>query len=386
MPELQSLLLVLLIIYGTECLVWTPLGAVAFAAFRGARFRILHPSVLAGNQRGGLVVAQPLPPLGFLFMARPFPLSVSPDGIFSFTAASIHRDRRPVQSALYVGFQDLKEVRAEGRKVFANGKLLLKAASTIEATRIVTVIKGLANLPAGKRPPAIREFIAKTFDTAAIETRLKRFRAHGQLLRRLGNVLLAFLFLIAPAVIWRFGFRASGWPLLGALFLQTIPMAFLFRRAHKEMFPTGADERFVPFMLMLLAPASAIRAHDFLARHVLSEFHPLAVAKVLCPPNVFKTFARHAIADLRYPMHPIAVNEVPQATAAEQWFRTTTLNAAEDLVRASSVTSDELTMKPSSPEPQTQSYCPRCGMQFVTPEAACGDCGGRLSIPLEVAT
>jgi hypothetical protein len=79
-------------------------------------------------------------------------------------------------------------------------------------------------------------------------------------------------------------------------------------------------------------------------------------------------------------MYPVVVNDAPQATATEQWFRTATLKAAENFVHASGIW--EITMRPMSPEPQTKSYCPRCGMEFVAVEAVCGDCGGRPSVPL----
>ena len=382
MPELQTLLLVLLVIYGAECLVWVPLGGIAFAAYREARFRILQPGALAGNQRGGIVVAQPIPPLGLLFVVRAFPISASPEGIFSFVASSVHRDRRLVQPASWFRLHDVKDVRVDGKKVWIANRLLLKAATPLEAVRIVRFVKALAHEPAEKRRGLIDTFIAAGFDTPALQERVREFRKHGLLLRKLSNVLLAFLFLIAPAVIWRFGFQASAWPLVAVLLAQTVTIAFLFRHAHKALYPDGADERFVPFTLMLLAPASAARAHDFLARHALSEFHPLAVAKALCAPETFKTFARRLVSDMRYPMYPVIVDETPEAVAAEQLFRTATLKAAEDFLQASGIDPNEVTMRPVSPEPETRSYCPRCGMEFVAAEAACGDCGGRPSLAL----
>ena len=383
MPELQTLLMVLLVIYGTECLVWIPLGSVALTAWRGTTFSILQPGALAGNQRGGVVLAQPMPPLGLLFVARQFPISVSPEGVFSFVASSVHRDRRPVQPGSCFPLQNLKDLRVDGKKVWIAKRLLCKAATTLEAMRVARLVKELAHQPSEKRRSSIEKFIAASFDTGAVQKRVREYRQRGMLLRKLGNVLLAFLFLVAPVVIWFFGVRASAWPLVAVLLSQTITIAFLFRSAHKALYPNGADERFVPFMLMLLAPASAIRAHDFLARHALAEFHPLAVAKVLCAPDAFKAFARRIVTDLRYPMYPLVVNDAPEAVAAEQWFRAATLKAAENFVRANAISPGQITMQPVSPEPQTHSYCPRCGVEFVALEAGCSDCGGRPSVVLE---
>ena len=63
MGELESLLLVLALIYLSECLVWVPRGALAFSSWRGIRFGIRFSGSWIGNQHGGLLLSNPLPPL-----------------------------------------------------------------------------------------------------------------------------------------------------------------------------------------------------------------------------------------------------------------------------------------------------------------------------------
>ena len=131
---------------------------------------------------------------------------------------------------------------------------------------------------------------------------------------------------------------------------------------------------------MLLAPPSAIRAPDLLARHLLENFHPLAVARVLCSPDRFKSFARQILLDLRYPLLPVCPTNEPEPVATEQWFRTARRKATEKFLQQAGLKPDELTVLPGPTEPANQSCCPRCGAQFVTPTGTCADCGGR---PLE---
>ena len=69
---------------------------------------------------------------------------------------------------------------------------------------------------------------------------------------------------------------------------------------------------------MLLAPPAAIRAPDLLARHLLQNFHPLAVAQVLCSPGGFKSVARQALLDLRYPLLPVCPTNEPEPMTTEQ--------------------------------------------------------------------
>ena len=85
MGEFESLLLILTLIYLSECLVWVRRGALVFASWWGKSFRILHPGTLLGNQRGGLLLANPLPPLGATFISPGFPLSLSPEGAFAYS-------------------------------------------------------------------------------------------------------------------------------------------------------------------------------------------------------------------------------------------------------------------------------------------------------------
>ena len=88
MSEVQLLFLVLALLYGWECAVWLRRGTVAFGTWLGRAWWIRHPGTLAGNQRGGFILAAPLPPLGCLLTATQFPLSLSPEGALVWVKCS----------------------------------------------------------------------------------------------------------------------------------------------------------------------------------------------------------------------------------------------------------------------------------------------------------
>src|ERR1051325_2968511 len=125
MGELQSLLLVLALIYLSECFVWLRRGALSFGTWCGRSFRSLHPSGLLSNQRGGLILANPLPPLGSVFFCQVFPLSLSPQGAFAYSSACLNPGGRPSQTARFVPFDEIRHVAVEGRKVLVNGDVFL---------------------------------------------------------------------------------------------------------------------------------------------------------------------------------------------------------------------------------------------------------------------
>ena len=225
----------------------------------------------------------------------------------------------------------------------------------------------------------------ESLDAEKLSARWRVFQTRARPIRILSNGLFVYLFLVVAPLIWRFGFGQFGLWLLVGMLAQTISIAVLFRRAHQSLYPDAGEERLKAFLTLLLAPPAAIRAPDLLARHLLANFHPLAVAQVLCSSGRFKSFARQAFLDLRYPLLPVCPTNEPEPMATEQWFRTARQVAAEQFVQRAGLKPDELTAMPGPTEPANQSCCPRCGAQFVTRTGTCLDCGGRPLEPFNLA-
>ena len=377
MGELQGLLLVVGIIYLSECLVWVRRGAMAFGNWWGKSFRIRHPGTLAGNQRGGLLPANPLPPLGDIFIVAQFPVSLSPDGAFAYVASCLNPAGRPVQSAKYASWDDLKSIEIDGRKIFAGGALFLTTVSTFAARQTGNLLGRLRQLPKAERVPAIHKALSESLDTHKASERLREYRKRSKPIRLLSNLLFIYLFLVVPPLIWRFDFGVLGLYLLGGMLAQTVAIAILFRRAHKALYPDAGEDLFKPFLTMLLAPPAAIRAPDVLGRHLLEPFHPLAVARIVCSPRRFRDFARQTMIDLRYPLFPVCPTTESAPVETDRWFRETTLAAVEAFLQQEGLKVRELVAAPEPTDPANLSYCPRCGTQFVTREGTCADCGGR---------
>jgi len=377
MGELQGLLLVVGIIYLSECLVWVRRGAMAFASWWATSSRIRHPGTLAGNPRGGLLLANPLPLLGDIFIVAPFPASVSPGGAFAYFASCLNPAGRPVQTAKYASWDDLQPLETDGRKVLVGGALFLTALSTFGARHAGDLLHRIRKLPKADRASAIRKAVSESLDTRKVSERLLEYRKRSKLIRFLANLLFAYLFLVVPPLIWRFGFGVLGMSLLAGMLAQTIILAILFRSAHKALYPDAGEERFKPFLTMLLAPPAAIRAPDVLGRHLLEAFHPLAVARILCSPKRFQDFARQVVIDLRYPFFPVCPTTESAPVETERWFRETEFEAVKTFLEQEGLKVNELFAAPQPTEPSNLSYCPRCGTQFVTRAGACADCGGR---------
>lgn len=373
MSDEQRLLAILIVIYLADCLWWIPRHGLGLSRWVGAFWHLRWPSRSLGNDRGGVSLANPLPPLGLVSRIQGWPISLSPEGVFSYVSAGF-AGSRPPQVAASFDWDAIRAVAREGKEVRVNGALFCKTTSGRTARRLAEAIARLARLPAAQRTPEIKSLLASSFDEKSVRARVADFYASSRMLGLTGNLLFLFLFGVCPLLVWRFGLAVYLWPILAVLLAQTITIAFLFRHAHRKLYPNDASEILTPFLTMLLAPPSAIRARDLLGRTLLEEFHPLCAAHALCSARDFETLAPVVVRDMRYPLLPVFPAGSPEsARRIEEWFRTELLQLAARLSPA--------TPPPVRSDPTHQRYCPRCWQQFTAEATVCPDCGGR---PLEL--
>src|SRR6266550_2108878 len=122
MGELESLLLVLALIYLSECLLWVRRSALAFASWRGNRFSLRPAGSWMGNQHGSLLLSNPLPPLGMVFLVSGLPLSLSPATVLAYSSVCLDPAGRPWQTARHLAFDDVRTIDVDGRKLVLNGE------------------------------------------------------------------------------------------------------------------------------------------------------------------------------------------------------------------------------------------------------------------------
>jgi hypothetical protein len=383
MSDVELLFVVLAVLYVWECTCWLRRGAVAFSTWLGRGWRAWHPDTLIGNQNGGFILASPLPPLGTLFVASQFPLSISADGVLAFVATNVNPGWRPVQSGRFVRFEDIRETRADGRRLIINGERWAACSSPGLARRCAEHLHQLAKLKPAPRAAAIGESLHGAFDASAVERLRQEYEKRAKRVRGLSNGLLGYAFVVVPAVIWHFGFKLSWLSLLAGLLGLTSATAFFFFRAHRALYPKAGDERFTHTLTILLAPTTAMRAHDALSRPLLENFHPLALAKVLLPEKDFREFAQRLLRDLRHPAWPLCPNENPGAREVEAQARRALQSVAEQFLKENGVGLDALCQPPIPTDDACRAYCPRCHAQFTSTEATCTDCGGLPLVTFE---
>lgn len=376
MSELQLLFVVLGALYVWECVSWLPRDSVAFSTATGNRWRTQNPASLLGNRRGGFVWASPFPPLGEIFCPQQLPFSLGPEGVLFFVSASVNPGWRSAQSGLFLNWEQISLLSLQGKKILLNQKLIVAASTVTRAQQLYRTLTDLAGKPANERAKMIKHLLSRTLDTKSIESRLQEFHRLVRPLRFLTNALFVLAFGIAPLLIWQIGLPLAWFGLLIGTLALTITSAIFFRRLHRTFYPSAEDDRFTLTLILALAPATTMRAHDIAARPLLENFHPLAVAKKLLPAAAFQRLARRFLLDLRHPALPICPNPQPQAHATEQFFRKTFQELVEAWLREHKIVPEELCAPPVMLEASCRAYCPRCEAQFTTPTGYCSDCGG----------
>jgi hypothetical protein len=242
-------------------------------------------------------------------------------------------------------------------------------------------LQRLAALSPAQRPAAIEEFLQTAFDFNQALARRQQCEPALHRLQRWSTGVFGLVFLVAPLAVATAGLGIVWVPLLLALLALNFGAAVQFARAHREFFPAAEEERFSHTLLIALAPATTMRAPDYLSRAVLESFHPLTVGGLLLTPEQFHRFARRLLIELRHPALPHCPLSRLEAIDTESFHRRTQLRLAEAALRSRGFNPDELTRPPTPTERANRAYCPRCESQFVTATGTCSDCGGLALVP-----
>lgn len=387
MSDHEQLLLVIAVIYLSDCAFWASRCAVVFRdAFLAGKYRLAHASTLLGSDRGGIVWRNPLPPFGITLVCPDRPISLTPDHAYAYTSASALFGGRPDHGGRIVALDQVKSVRVDGKDVLVNGGPFVRADSHAQARRLASTLDRIAGQPKAKRAAAIEAGIESSLDTAAVEARLAQYVQVSSNIRLVCTCLFLVLFLALPWIVLR-DLLAGYWkPLLAALVLCVMLIAVLYWRAHRVLYPEDRGDRASGLAMLLLVPPAAVRACDGLARNLVAGYDILAVARVVCDRESFARLAGRVLRDLTYPARPVCPeggfdsdpDTESERIATEASHRAGLLGHYLRFLEREGESVDALLGAPA-PEEGALSYCPRCHEQFLLPGVECTACGG---IPL----
>jgi hypothetical protein len=376
MTDGQALLLVLVLLYLSECLIWVKKQSVAFVLSTGRRGRIALPKSWLGNANGGMLLLSPLPPPGRVFLSHLLPISISPAGVCAFNSQTLPWGARAsTQSGRFVSFEEIAASTTDGVYVLVNGEKFAKCATSTQAKALANVIVTAKAAKSSRREAIIRSWIAKQFAASEAKHTWRETEEIIGPVRDLCSISLLFLFVVAPVLVSVFGLQRLIIPVAAVMVALAVLIAIVFYRAHRALYAAEGQERFENVVKMILCPPVSLRAADLLTRNLLSQYSPIVLAGIFGgsgerSASDEEQFVRAFVLDLQHPLR----HEVSDQDALEtiSWMSAAQLKASLEHFERGGYSLPG----PTEREGESISYCPRCGCQFVIASGDCPDCPG----------
>lgn len=372
--EGPTLLLILVFLYLSECVIWVKRESVVFVSAWGSRWRLAVPPSWMGNAKGGLLLLNPLPPAGRVFLSHLSPVSISPLGICAFNLQTLPAEARsPYQSGEFLPFSKIKDSSSDGAYLVINKEKFTKCTTAHQARALAKVVGSLAQATASKRENMARAWIARQFAADEAAALVQESEKLIKPIQQMGVILFLVLFVLTPSLAFTYGFTPLIIPVAIVMVGLAVEIALMFHRAHKQLYPEESSERLESLVKMILCPPVSIRAADILTRNLLSGYSPIVMASVL-PGSGEPQFVRAVVLDLKHPLKHEVMDETAEQTIT--WTAKEQLNVCLDEVKKGRYLKPEELLTPTQREENSVSYCPRCRCQFVVSDGECPDCPG----------
>ncbi len=363
--------------YAFESFGWLRKGAVWFASMFGGPCRVVRSPLLAGQDLAGPVLLD-IFPSARSFLANNWPISISPQGLYSYVAVSSSPMGRASQPGRFLPLEQIETIESEAEAIKINGKDFAIACSVAQAKFVTESLRRILAVAVEERAAAIDDALAKFTDMDAAKRRLEEVDRRASLLSLFSFLLFLHVFLMGPFAYYQFRLHPSSTRLLVGYLVTCFVLwggcTFLFARAFRAIYPEDLALRRKQVATMSLSIVTAMRAWSHLPRLALSDFHPLAVAAVVCDARVGEAFAEEVLRDVLHPIHPACPDAEAAHRETEEWFRQRLSVPLFKLTERMGYDPEKLTGSPV-PEPGSSSYCPRCADQYEVAEGTCASCG-----------
>jgi|GEM_PF-5530712 len=377
LTDVELILIVLALFYASESFAWLRGGTAWFVSFLGGPCRVLKSALLAGQDLAGPVFLEILP-TGRSFLCMSWPVSISPGGVYSYSAVSLSPRGRADQRAQFVPFDQIETICAQGDEVEINGQLFVSALCHSHAKFIAENLRRIAEQPPSERVAAIDDLLVALTNVEAAKTRLEEIDRVSSLLSLTSVLLFLLVFVMGPVCYYHFRLHPASTRMLvaylGTFLLLWGLSTYLFARASRSIEPDERALRCKQVFAMALSPVSAMRAWSHLPRRALVNFHPLTVAATVCSRPSARSFAGEVLRDALHPIHPPCPNSIPVRRETETWFRERLADSLFRLAQRLGYELESLTAPPAR-EGDSRLYCPRCSDQYELLEGSCASCG-----------
>ena len=373
------LLVILWLVYVTDCFLWLDKHAIVFAAWWGQKWQAAMASESFGSARGGLYFLNPVPPLGRFCINHVLPVSISSEYIVAFNSQTLAAGGRPQQSGIALPIPLITKISVRDKDLWLNGSLFCRCKTTDAVLALAELLDAIRQSSTDERCHLIEEFWSHQFDAESAKDEQVNVSGSTQVLRGMCVVQFVYLYLLLPGVMTQYGVTRFLIPSAIFMLVMGIAIAMEFALVHKQLFPGAKGDRISHVIKMILCPPVSIRAVDLIMAQTHSRHNSLTLATVLLGDAEREAFIITTLRDLRF---PIGFDALPApAVAACKWQNATIERIASQRISAVDHIARLLDKEPARQCVEARSFCPRCLAQLSSEKSECPDCPG---VPLQL--
>lgn len=320
-------------------------------------------------------------PGGWRTRADDLPFSFAPSGLCNWPAGSAARPAATPETVQAWRWEEITEVQERAGRLLINGQDFCPATPHLSADGVRALAAACGPLSPDARARLLRTRLRLWLRPAHLRRRALVLRARTQTLATANA--LALLVLAAITAGW-LGFLpeligtgpaarlASALPLAVAylicLHVGAVALAWRARTRLQRLDPHRPPSK-NPLPGVLFFPPQALHLRALLGEDWFPASHPAAAALALAPLPARDEIVFNVLADLRWPLSPPGAG--PLASEILGNFRAELEHEIGLLLCRARLDPARLLAPPKPDGPQSRTYCPRCGAQFVTEKGTC---------------
>ena len=382
MTDEQLFLIVFFLFYIAESVFWISRNQVAFTGKIFQKYFLQYPDKYIGNEKGGLILANPLLPSRLVFIAEPLPLSMDDTAVCSVSTYRLNFSAESKNNQVrLVNWNDITSVNTIDNEIHINGQLFTKCSSSDSAEKWARIIQKIKSTQKPDRNSLIKKSIMDSFNADEIIKSRSSFSRISFPLRMLCNLLTAYVFIIAPLIIIQYGlmYTILNIFLLYVFFHLLTLITFIITKYKSKLRISKSD--FITILIKVsLFPPALMHVNDYLSVKVMDKFHPLALGLELLPQNKFESMAKAWILKLKYPQYFQQLSEEKQKVI--QNFNQMEMDHIKSILSKYKIDIDKLIAPKLSDDPNLKSYCPRCHTEYAIDKGYCSDCNDMELVPV----
>ncbi len=370
----QLLLLILWLVYYTDCFVWLNKHSILFNNWWGAQWLAVVASNNFGTAWGGLAALNPFPPFGSHCINQVFPLSVSPEYVAAYNTQTVAPGGRPAQVGTVLAYEDISNIEIRESDIWIDNKLFCKFRFQALAYITADFIGQLKQATSSERMLLIDSFWIKRLDIMSAAKEFQQISARLYSLRMSCLLMFIYLYIILPLVTNYYGISQLMIPAAGTMFVMAIPVIAKFFLLHHAIYPNLRTDRITHACKMFLCPPVAIRATDYIIEQFGSKYDILSLVVFFLNDQSKEKFLALYLRDLR---HPVSIDDDNSLLSDIcSWQNSTVLRIADQHLPAIASIIESTLSSPKKQFPDSISYCPRCLVQLSVKDKNCPDCNG----------